>query len=114
MQRQHSFHCISLFAAVVALIAAPFPATAQGRAALDGPAIRAYNHLVLSVPAAKAPSKSVVAVLVSPKITKAGLIVGGQYGEGVLLRGGKPAGYYSTAGASLWAAGGRAASARRD
>ncbi|NEX93714.1 lipid-binding SYLF domain-containing protein [Caulobacter sp. 17J65-9] len=34
------------------------------------------------------------AVLVFPKITKGGLIVGGLHGKGVLLRGGEPAGYY--------------------
>lgn len=32
---------------------------------------------------------------------KAGLGVGGQYGEGVLFRGGKAAAYYNTAGASF-------------
>ena len=52
------------------------------------------------MPAAKALGKDAVAVLVFPKITKAGLVVGGQFGEGVLLKGGKAAGYYNTAGAS--------------
>ena len=36
------------------------------------------------------------AVLVFPSIVKAGFLVGGQFGEGVLLRDGKPAGYYNT------------------
>ena len=39
-------------------------------------------------------------MLVFPKITKAGLVVGGQSGEGVLLQKGKAAGYCNTAGAS--------------
>ena len=52
------------------------------------------------MPAAKALGKGAVAVLVFPKITKAGLVVGGQFGEDVLLKGGKPAGYYRNAGAS--------------
>ena len=39
-------------------------------------------------------------MLVFPKVTKAGLGVGGQFGEGVLWRKGKAAGYYNTAGAS--------------
>ena len=39
-------------------------------------------------------------MLVFPKVTKAGLGVGGQFGEGVLWRKGKAAGYFNTAGAS--------------
>jgi lipid-binding SYLF domain-containing protein len=39
-------------------------------------------------------------VLVIPNIVKAGLGVGGQYGEGALRIGGKPVGYYSLAGGS--------------
>jgi lipid-binding SYLF domain-containing protein len=35
------------------------------------------------------------AILVFPTITKAGFMVGGQGGDGVLLMGGRPAGYYS-------------------
>jgi lipid-binding SYLF domain-containing protein len=84
----------------VALAGATLSASAQGRGALDADATRAYNRLVANVPAAKAAAKQAVAVLVFPKITKAGFMVGGQFGEGVLLQAGKPAGYYSTAGAS--------------
>jgi lipid-binding SYLF domain-containing protein len=39
--------------------------------------------------------------LVFPKITKGGVGVGGQYGEGALLIDGKNAGYYSVASASV-------------
>ena len=75
-------------------------ATAQGRGALEADAKRAYNNLVAKVPAAKALGKDAVAVLVFPKIIKAGLMIGGQTGDGVLLRSGKGAGYYNTSGAS--------------
>ncbi len=40
-------------------------------------------------------------VLVFPSVVAAGLGVGGEYGEGELLIGGAPAGYYSTASASF-------------
>jgi lipid-binding SYLF domain-containing protein len=40
------------------------------------------------------------AILVFPNIIKAGLGVGGQYGEGALQQGGNWTRYYSTAGAS--------------
>lgn len=38
--------------------------------------------------------KSAYAILVFPKIVKAGLVIGGQGGEGVLFMRGKPVGYY--------------------
>jgi lipid-binding SYLF domain-containing protein len=40
------------------------------------------------------------AVLVFPNILKAGFMFGGQIGEGVLLKGGRPAGYYNSVAAS--------------
>jgi lipid-binding SYLF domain-containing protein len=40
-------------------------------------------------------------VLVFPEVLKAGFGVGGEYGEGALRIGGKTAGYYSTAAASI-------------
>jgi len=38
--------------------------------------------------------------LVFPKVKKAGLMIGGQYGEGALLKEGKPVAYYKTTGVS--------------
>lgn len=98
--RRYLLIVAALFFAVAAALTLVTPADAQGRAALDSDAKRAYNKLVASVPAAKAVAKQATAVLVFPKITKAGLVVGGQFGEGVLMRAGKVVGYYSTAGAS--------------
>ena len=100
MHKRRLFVSATLFAVGAVLAAMSMPAAAQGRASLDADATRAYNKLVASVPAAKAVARNAVAVLVFPKITKAGLMVGGQYGDGVLLRRGKPVGYYNTAGAS--------------
>jgi len=76
------------------------PAFAATKAELDRTDRNALNKLVAKVPAAKALNARAVAVLVFPTITKAGLIIGGQYGEGVLFRNGKPVAYYNTAGAS--------------
>ena len=86
--------------AAVAALLVPAAAIATDRAALERDARNAYQKLVASAPAAKTLSKSAVGVLVFPKITKAGLVVGGQYGDGVLFKGDKPAGYYNTHGAS--------------
>lgn len=85
-------------AALLATLLAP--ALAADRSALERDARKAYDKLLASVPAAKTLSASATAVLVFPKITKAGLGIGGQYGDGVLFKGGKPAGYYNTSGAS--------------
>jgi lipid-binding SYLF domain-containing protein len=100
MNRRSTIRSILALVGAVALTLAAMPALAQARPALDGDARRAYNTLVARVPAAKALGKSAVAVLVFPKITKAGLVIGGQFGEGALLRGGKVTGYYRNAGAS--------------
>jgi lipid-binding SYLF domain-containing protein len=59
------------------------------------------QKLYASVPAAKALGTNAQAILVFPKVTKAGLGVGGQYGEGALLQKGKAVAYYNTAGASF-------------
>lgn len=40
-------------------------------------------------------------MLVFPEVTKAAIGVGGEYGEGALVVGGKPAGFYSTSAASI-------------
>ena len=45
--------------------------------------------------------KGAKGVLVMPNITKAGFVIGGKYGQGALLVGGKTAGYYSLAEGSV-------------
>lgn len=88
-----------LMAASMALLA-PAAAVAADHSALERDARKAYQRLVATVPAAKSLSGNAVAVLVFPKIIKAGLGIGGQYGDGVLFKSGKTAGYYNTSGAS--------------
>lgn len=48
-------------------------------------------------------AKKAAAILVFPRITKAGVGVGGSYGEGALEVNGKPVGYYKVTGASVGA-----------
>jgi lipid-binding SYLF domain-containing protein len=69
-------------------------------AKINSEARAALQALYSKIPAAKALGSKAVAILVFPSITKAGFVVGGQYGEGALIKGGKTAGYYSTGGAS--------------
>jgi len=60
----------------------------------------ALNNLYAKTPGAEAIGGKAHAVLVFPSVTKAGFVIGGQYGEGALLKGGKAVAYYNTAGAS--------------
>ena len=76
-------------------------AVAAGAAEIARDANASLQQLYASVPAAKALGATANAILVFPKVTKAGLGVGGQYGEGALLQGGKAVAYYNTAGASI-------------
>jgi lipid-binding SYLF domain-containing protein len=45
--------------------------------------------------------QNAAAVLVFPSITKAGVGIGGEHGDGALLENGKTVGYYSVSGASI-------------
>jgi len=74
---------------------------AAGAAEIERDAKASLQTLYASVPAAKALGQNAQAILVFPKVTKAGLGVGGQFGEGALLEKGKAVGYYNTAGASV-------------
>jgi lipid-binding SYLF domain-containing protein len=87
--------------AVTAALVVPQRVSAATAAELNREAQAALNALYAKNPGAKAIAKDAVAILVFPSVIKAGLGVGGQYGEGVLYRGGKAVAYYNTAGASI-------------
>jgi len=87
-------------AAAITLSMGPAAAYAAGAAEISRDAQAALQSLYAKVPAAKTIGAKAQAVLVFPKITKAGLGIGGQFGEGALIKGGKTVGYYNTAGAS--------------
>ncbi len=61
----------------------------------------ALKQLSAQAPLAKQLATVAYAVLVFPSVTKAGLGIGGQYGEGTLLKGGAAVAYYKTTGASF-------------
>lgn len=74
---------------------------AESRSELEHSSRAALNNLISQNETAKELSHKAIAVLVFPEITKAGLLIGGQYGEGVLWRGDKATAFYNTAGASF-------------
>lgn len=56
-----------------------------------------YQH----TSAGKALAQKASGMLVFPSVIKAGIGIGGEFGEGALLVGGKPAAYYNVASASI-------------
>jgi len=98
-----SFRSLSIVAslAAAATIVLAQPAAAATAAELTRDAQAALKSLYAKNAGAKAIGKDAVAVLVFPSVVKAGLGVGGQFGEGVLFRGGKASAYYNTTGASV-------------
>ena len=84
-----------------AVLAAMPARSATSASQLASSSKAALNKLIATLPAASALAKDAKAVLVFPKVTKAGLGIGGQYGDGALIQGGKVVAYYNTAGASV-------------
>ncbi len=90
----------------LAIFACTGPALAQDKgkteaAQLTSDSQAALKKLAAAVPLAKQLTQTAEAILVFPQITKAGLGIGGQYGEGTLLKKGVPVAYYKTTGASF-------------
>jgi lipid-binding SYLF domain-containing protein len=69
-------------------------------AEIEQRAKEALEKLYRSSPKAKELARKAKAILVFPEVLKAGVGIGGSYGEGVLFRHGMPAGFYSIAAAS--------------
>ncbi len=76
-------------------------ASAASASQLGNEAIAALHRLYAAQPKARPLSGKAKAILVFPKIIKAGLVIGGQSGDGALLIGGKPAAYYNLSAASF-------------
>lgn len=92
----------ALLAAALALVTAvgPGPVAAASAAELDRDADAALARLHDSIPSTRQLTSQAKGVLVFPRVVKAGFMFGAQYGEGVLRRQGRTAGYYNTVAAS--------------
>jgi lipid-binding SYLF domain-containing protein len=73
---------------------------ASAASGVDANAQAALKKLYASVPAAKMVGGQAKAVLVFPRIVKAGLLIGGQYGDGALIKAGRIVGHYNSVAAS--------------
>jgi lipid-binding SYLF domain-containing protein len=75
------------------------PAATAAQLSADGSA--ALNRLYAQSDRARRYSRDARAILVFPKIVKAGFMIGGQGGEGVLFVQGRPTAYYKIGAASF-------------
>jgi lipid-binding SYLF domain-containing protein len=76
------------------------PALAASAKEIDAKATNALATLYKTTPGAKALANKAKAVLIFPDIIKAGFMVGGQFGDGALRKGGKTVAYYRSLAAS--------------
>jgi len=96
-------HTVALVLAAVAavmILTGPRTAGAASAAKIDREVRDALNNLYSTTPAARMLGEKAKAILVFPRIYKAGFIVGVQTGEGALLVNGKTDGYYNISAAS--------------
>jgi|OM-RGC.v1.017658437 Uncharacterized conserved protein len=84
-----------------AALLAPAPAAAEDAEIIEIRVRRGFETLYATVPGARELAAQAKGVLMMPEITKAGLIVGGSYGEGALRVNGSTVDYYSVASASI-------------
>jgi len=92
----------ALFIVLVAIVilTVPHQSMAADAAAIESDSKAALAKLYETTPAAKKLGDKAKAVLVFPSILKAGLIIGGQGGNGALFADGKTVAYYNISAAS--------------
>jgi lipid-binding SYLF domain-containing protein len=78
----------------------PNPTRAASAADINRDVNRVLGDLYAKSPSAKTLGEKAIGILVFPSIVKGGFMVGGQFGEGALIKGGKTAAYYNTVSAS--------------
>ena len=88
-------------ALVVACLVAPTSAGAATKSELQTKSKAALESLLAQNVTAKELVDQARGILIFPEIIKGGLIVGGQYGQGVLYKGDEVASYHNIAGASF-------------
>lgn len=82
-------------------ISAPRSALAASASEINRDVTAALQTLYQTTPEAKTLASQAKGILVFPDVVKAGLIVGGQYGDGALRKGGKTVGYYRSVAGSF-------------
>jgi len=86
---------------LLSAVLAPGRALAATGGQIAADAARALRRLYAAQPKTRALGQRAKAILVFPQIVKAGLIIGGQGGDGALLENGRARGFYNIAAASF-------------
>jgi lipid-binding SYLF domain-containing protein len=92
--------CLVLVA-LVANIAAPHISEAASASEIEADANDTLHSFVRQVPGARELAAKAAGILVFPSVVKAGIGIGGEYGEGILLNQQRVEGYYNLISASF-------------
>ena len=84
-----------LIAAAGTIVVAPSPSEATSGAKIDREANETLHSFVRQIAGARELANKAAGILVFPSVVKAGFGFGGEYGEGLLIVGKRPAGYYN-------------------
>jgi lipid-binding SYLF domain-containing protein len=87
--------------ALLAIVAAPQAGEAGSATEINDAANAALRSFVDQNPSARELGRKAAGILVFPSVIKAGIGLGGEYGEGVLIVRGNPVGYYDIISASF-------------
>ncbi|MGJ8689761.1 MAG: BPSL1445 family SYLF domain-containing lipoprotein [Gammaproteobacteria bacterium] len=85
----------------LALVMFPLAVNAASKEEIDANVEEALAKFSEESPAGKRMAERAVGMIVFPKVIKAGIGIGGEYGEGALIVNGQTIDYYSTAAASI-------------
>ncbi len=96
------FTALSMFALLLVFSFTAMPvANAASAVEIDAKVKSTLTTFYAKVKYGKTLANKAEAILVFPEVFKAGIGIGGEYGEGAMLRKGKTTGYYNTAAASI-------------
>ncbi|HML92802.1 YSC84-related protein [Methyloceanibacter sp.] len=92
---------LAAFLVLTASFVAPSQAEAASAKEIEADVNDTLHSFVDQIGGARALANKAVGILVFPSIVKAGIGIGGEYGEGMLIVDKRPAGFYNLVGASF-------------
>jgi lipid-binding SYLF domain-containing protein len=100
MKAERSAIYVSLIVVLV-LLAGSAPASAGSAGEINAGVNATLDRIYRQIPGTRALAAKAAGVLVFPTVVKAGVGIGGEYGEGAMRVGGKTVAYYNTVAASV-------------
>jgi lipid-binding SYLF domain-containing protein len=100
LARFHMRVLVLIFAAYL-MVAAPSVSQAASGPEIDTAVDATLHSFESQIPGARELAIKSAGILVFPSVVKAGIGVGGEYGEGLLIIHGRPGGYYNLVSASF-------------